>query len=206
MRVQGEGVGLTSDKRLHSKYTLHFPRTELSLLEPLAVWKPPAPKPPQERLGPRCKGKAGAELRPGRRQCISQPRAACSFLCRKPSSEASLGKPLPGQSNLEPGTLPDRASEQNWSSAVLEVHSAPAKQGFSRTQLGCLSFARGGLLPRMLFTRPPGWGALRLLQVLPQGLLPLSWGCGRKPRHEGAGPNQLHTSRLGRRALRNLPV
>ena len=68
MRVQGEGVGLTSDKRLHSKYTLHFPRTELSLLEPLAVWKPPAPKPPQERLGPRCKGKAGAELRQGSNQ------------------------------------------------------------------------------------------------------------------------------------------
>ena len=35
-------------------------------------------------------------------------------------------------------------------------------------------------------------GALRLLQVLAQGLLALSWGCGREPRHAGAGPNQLH--------------
>ena len=80
--------------------------------------------PPQGRLGPSCKGKAGAELRPGRRQC---PRAACSFLGRKPSSEASLGKARPGQSSLAPATLPDRASEQSWSSAVLEAHSAPAK-------------------------------------------------------------------------------
>ena len=27
-----------------------------------------------------------------------------------------------------------------------------------------------------------------LQQVLPQGLLPLSWGCGREPRHAGSGP------------------
>ena len=29
----------------------------------------------------------------------------------------------------------------------------------------------------------------------------MSWGCGREPRHAGAGPNQLHTFLLGRRAL-----
>ncbi|MES9107099.1 hypothetical protein ABER32_12525, partial [Cutibacterium acnes] len=58
---------------------------------------------------------------------VSQPRAACSFLGRKPSCEASLGKARPGQSSLAPATLPDRASEQSWSSAVLEAHSAPAK-------------------------------------------------------------------------------
>lgn len=81
-------MGLTSDKRLHSKYTLHFPRTELSLLEPLAVWKPPAPKPPQERLGPRCKGKAGAELRPGR--CQWRLPTSCRLL-------------LPGQEVYKPG-------------------------------------------------------------------------------------------------------
>ena len=59
---------------------------------------------------------------------------------------------------------------------------------------------------RLLFTRLPGRDALRLLLVLAQGLLALSWGCGREPRHAGAGPNQLHTSLLGRRALGNLRV
>ena len=58
----------------------------------------------------------------------------------------------------------------------------------------------------MLFTRLPGGAALRLLQVLAQGLLALSWGCGREPRQAGAGPNQLHTSLLGRRALGKLRV
>ena len=29
--------------------------------------------------------------------------------------------------------------------------------------------------------------------VFPQGLLPLSWGCGQEPRHAGSGPNHLHT-------------
>ncbi|RKX07144.1 hypothetical protein D9A57_11650, partial [Streptococcus agalactiae] len=41
---------------------------------------------------------------------------------------------------------------------------------------------------------------LCLLQVLAQGLLALSWGCGRESRHAGEGPKQLHTSLLGRRA------
>ena len=36
---------------------------------------------------------------------------------------------------------------------------------------------------------------------LGSGLLALSWGCGREPRQAGAGPNQLHTSLLGTRAL-----
>ena len=34
------------------------------------------------------------------------------------------------------------------------------------------------------------------VQVLAQGLLALSCGCGREPRHAGAGSNQLHTSLL----------
>ena len=37
-------------------------------------------------------------------------------------------------------------------------------------------------------------------------LLALSSGCGREPNHAGAGPNQLHTSLLGRRALGKLRV
>ena len=43
-----------------------------------------------------------------------------------------------------------------------------------------------------------------LQQVLPQGLLPLSWGCGQEPRHAGSGPKHLHMSLLGRRVLGNL--
>ena len=58
---------------------------------------------------------------------VSEPRTACSFLGRKPSCEASLGKSRPGQSSLAPANLPDQASVQSWSSAVLEAHSAPAK-------------------------------------------------------------------------------
>ena len=103
--------------------------------------------PPQGRLGPRCKGKAGAELRSGRSRGVCQQRAACSFLGRKPCSEASLGKARQRQSSLAPATLPHRASEKSWSSGVLEEHSAPAKQGLSRTRLGCLLFLEEARLP-----------------------------------------------------------
>ena len=129
-------MGLTSDKRLHSKYTLHFPRTELSLLEPLAVWKPPAPKPPQERLGPRCKGKAGAELRPGR--CQWRLPTSCRLLLpgQESRSQASLGKARPRQSSLAQGTLPDQGSQWSWSSAILEAHSAPPQQGLQQQATG----------------------------------------------------------------------
>ena len=69
-----------------------------------------------------------------------------------PSWEGSLaarqsGQVSPGQSSLASATLPDRASEQSWSSAVLEAHSAPAKQGLSRTRLGCLLFLEEARLP-----------------------------------------------------------
>ena len=72
------------------------------------------------------------------------------------------------------------------------------------TGLGCLLFPRGGSLPCWLCTRLSGGAAGLLQQVLPQGLLPLSWGCGREPRHAGSGPNPLHMSLLGRRVLGNL--
>ena len=58
----------------------------------------------------------------------------------------------------------------------------------------------------MLFLWLPGREALRLLQVLAQGLLTLILGCGWEPRHAGAGPKLLHTSLLGRRVLGNLRV
>ena len=70
--------------------------------------------------------------------------------------------------------------------------------------LGCLLFPRGGSLPCWLCTRQSDGGAGFLQQVLPQGLLPLSWGCGREPRHAGSGPNHRHMSVLGRRVLGNL--
>ena len=130
---------------------LHLPFPSLSQSAP--CWRPwqcashrPL-SPPQGRLGSRCKGKAEAELRPGSASGVSEPRAACSFLGRKPSSEASLGKARPGQNSLAPATLPHRASEQSWSSAILEAHSAPAKEGLSRTRLGCLLFLEEARLP-----------------------------------------------------------
>ena len=72
------------------------------------------------------------------------------------------------------------------------------------TGLGCLLFPLGGSLPCWLCTRLSGGGSGLLQQVLPQGLLPLSWGCGREPRHAGSGPNHLHMSLLGRRVLGKL--
>ena len=62
------------------------------------------------------------------------------------------------------------------------------------TGLGCLLFPLGGSLPCWLCTRLSGGGSGLLQQVLPQGLLPLSWGCGREPRHAGSGPNRLYVS------------
>ena len=79
-----------------------------------------------------------------------------------------------------------------------------ASRAFNLMGLGCLLFPRGGSLPRWLCTRLSGGGAGLLQQVLPQGLLPLSWGCGQEPRHAGSGPNHLHMSLLGRRVLGNL--
>ena len=55
----------------------------------------------------------------------------------------------------------------------------------------------------MFCTRFPGGLATGLLEILVQELLPLTWGCERDPRHAGSGPNHLHTSLLGRRALGN---
>ena len=74
------------------------------------------------------------------------------------------------------------------------------------TGLGCLLFPRGGSLPCWLCTRLSGGGAGLLHQVLPQGLLPLSLGCGRETRRAGSGPKHLHMSLLGRRVLGNLPL
>ena len=124
---------------------------------------------------------------------MSQLRAACSFLGRKPSREASLGKARPWQSSLTPGTLPDRASEQSWNSALLEAHLALAKQGFSRPRLGCICFPWGSSLPHKLFTRLQGGGALRLLPV--SAASPeLGWEV--EATHAGAGTSHLHTSLL----------
>ena len=79
-----------------------------------------------------------------------------------------------------------------------------ASRAFSLTGTGCLLFPRGGSLPCWLCTCLSGGGTGFLQQVLPQGLLPLSWGCGQEPRHAGSGPNHLHMFLLGRRVLGNL--
>ena len=79
-----------------------------------------------------------------------------------------------------------------------------AGRAFSLTGLGCLLFPRGGSLPCWLCTRRSGGGAGLLQQVLSQGLLPRSWGCGQEHRHAGSGSNDQHISQLGRRVLGNL--
>ena len=79
-----------------------------------------------------------------------------------------------------------------------------ASKAFSLTGLGCLLFPRGGSPPCCLCIRLSGGGAGLLQQVFPQGLLQLSWCCGREPRHAGSGLNHLHMSLLGRRVLGNL--
>ena len=79
-----------------------------------------------------------------------------------------------------------------------------ASRAFRLTGLGCLLFPRGGSLHCWLCSRLSGGCAGLLQQVLPQGLLPLSWGCGQEPRHAGSGPKHLHMSLLGRRVLGNL--
>ena len=97
------------------------------------------------------------------------------------------------------GALSRARALPNWRRTWLR-----ASRAFSLTGLGCLLFPRGGSLPCWLCSRLSGGGAGLLQQVLPQGLLPLSWGCGREPRHAGSGPNHLHMSLLGRRVLGNL--
>ena len=64
----GDESGRPSNRSRIPALAFPFPLTELSLLEPwqCACHRPLSP--PQGRLGPRCKGKAGAELRTGRRQ------------------------------------------------------------------------------------------------------------------------------------------
>ena len=79
-----------------------------------------------------------------------------------------------------------------------------ASRAFSLKGLGCLLFPRGGSLPCWLCIRLSGGGAGLLQQVLPQGLLQLSWCCAWEPRHAGSGPNHLHMSLLGRSVLGNL--
>ena len=79
-----------------------------------------------------------------------------------------------------------------------------ASRAFSLTGIGCLVFPRGGSLPCWLCIRLSGGDTGLLQQVFPQGLLPLSWCCGREPRNAGSGPNHLHMSLLGRRVLGKL--
>ena len=109
------------------------------------------------------------------------------------------GRSEPSQELCQIGPLSRARALQYWRRTWLR-----ASRAFSLTGLGCLLFPRGGSLPCWLCTRLSGGGAGLLQQVLPQGLLPLSWGCGREPRHAGSGPKHLHMSLLRRRVLGNL--
>ena len=122
-----------------------------------------------------------------------------SLKARQVWARLAHGRTAPSQELCQIGPLSRARALQYWRRTWLR-----ASRAFSLTGLGCLLFPRGGSLPCWLCIRLSGGGAGLLQQVLPQGLLPLSWCCGREPRHGGSGPNHLHMSLLGRRVLGNL--
>ena len=85
-----------------------------------------------------------------------------------------------------------------------DISKDPCKQGFQLYGVGLPPLPPRRLPSLLAVHSPIGGGAGLLQQVLPQGLLPLSWGCGQEPRHAGSGPKHLHMSLLGRRVLGNL--
>ena len=86
-------------------------------------------------------------------------------------------------------TLPDRASEQSWSSAVLLAHLGFPKQAVQKRT------AVLPLPPPRRLTSPPALHSVskRGRQAPPGGLgsraASLSWGCGRELRHAEDRPN-----------------
>ena len=168
--------------------------------------KPPAPKPSPRTPGAKVQrqGRSGGDARkaPAASPRLVQPApswagslSAMQAWARLAQSRASSCQQL-----CHIGPLSRAGALPYWRRTGAQPSRARAKRGWAASS--SLEEAR---LP-LLFTRLPGGGALRLLQVLAQGLLALSWGCGREPRHAGAGPNQLQTSLLERRALGNLRV
>ena len=182
------------------------PEASPSLAQPAPSW-----------AGSRAARQAWARLAQGRGDSRQQlchigplSRAGALPYWRRPGAQASRARATRGwaaSSSLEEARLPLLFTRLPGGGALrlLQV-LAQASRAFSLKGLGSLLFPRGGSLPCWLCTRQSGEVAGLLQQVLPQGLLALSWGCGREPRHAGAGPNQLHTSLLGRRALGKLRV
>ena len=149
---------------------LHLPFPSLSHSSPCwGPWQCASHRPlspPQGRLGPRCKGKAGAELRPGSRQWHLPASRRLLLPGQEVEQRGKSGQGWPWAEQPPTSNSARSGLKQSWSSAVLEAHSAQAKKGLSRTGLGCLLFPRGGSPPCLLFTRLPGGGAVCLLQVL----------------------------------------
>ena len=93
-----------------------------------------------------------------------------------------------------------------WSIATSTVLARSGRVPGARLLCRGLALPRLALLLGCLSRKEQAAGAWEspLAPFLPQGLLPLSWGCGQEPRHAGSGPNHLHMSLLGRRVLGNL--
>ena len=124
-----------------------------------------------------------------------------SLKARQVWARLAHGRTAPRQELCQIGPLSRERALQYWRRTWLR-----ASRAFSLKGLGCLLFSRGGSLPCWLCTRLSGGGSGLLQQVLPQGLLNLSWGCGREPRHAGSGTNHLHMSLLGRREVGKLRI
>ena len=146
---------------------------------------------------------AEAKKAPVASSSLTQPAPSWggSLKARQVWARLAQGRTAPRQELCQIGPLSRARALPYWGRTWL-----PASNAFSLTGLGCLLFPRGGSLPCWLCPRLTGGGAGLLQQVLPQGLLPLSWCCGREPRHGGSGPNHLHMSLQGRRVLGNLPL
>ena len=148
-------------------------------------------------------GRIGAEARKAPvvipRLLLPAPSWRGSLKARQVWARLAPGRAASRQELCQIGALSRARALPYWRHTYLR-----ASRAFRWTGLDCLLFARGGSLPCWLCSRLSGGRAGLLQQVLPQGLLPLSWGCGREPRHAGSGPNHLHMSLLGRRVLGNL--
>ena len=148
-------------------------------------------------------GRSGAEARkaPVASSSLTQPAPSWggSLKARQVWARLAYGRAASRRELCQIGALSRARALPNWRRTWLR-----ASRAFSLTGLGCLLFPRGGSLPCWICIRLSGGGAGLLQQVFPQGLLPLSWCCGREPRHTGSGPNHLHMSLLGRRVLGNL--
>ena len=103
-------------------------------------------------------------------------------------------------------TLQYWAYEQVWSCPVVEASTFLPNKGLE-THIGSLPLLpQTGSPHRMLRTPLPGLEEKLFLKVFSQGLVPLSWGYVREPKHTGQGQKHIHNSLVPRRALVNLSL